>query len=389
MSRKGENIYKRKDGRWEARYIAYYEESGRAHYKSLYAKSYTEAKRKKQKACQLAPVKETPAGRLGGSFGEVCMCWLDHVRPQLKESSYVKYRNILESYVMPVLGDCRMPQIQTGLLERYFDGLLEHGKSDGTGLSAKSVSDIKSVLKRILMFSAKEGWMKECRIDHIVIKQDSRQIRILTRQEQADLEACLLADFSNIHMGIYVSLYTGIRLGELCALRWESVSLEKKMIFINRTMMRIRDYSHVTDKNTKIIETPPKSVCAIREIPIPDFLLRILREKSVGMLGQEYFLTGRADQYMEPRLVEYHFHKIMDSLAIRDANFHCLRHTFATRCVAVGFDVKTLSVILGHAAIHITMNRYVHPTADMKRQNMDKLEGISNLFAVSENGQNG
>lgn len=384
MPRRGENIYKRKDGRWEVRCIAFYDETGRAHYKSLYAKSYAEAKMKKQEACipNHPPIK-TISGSTCSSFGEACWLWLCNIQPKVKESSYVKYRNILDTYVIPILGHYGMGRMNAGLLEQYFTDLLEHGKSDGTGLAAKSVCDIKSVIKMVILFSSQEGWMSNCGIAHIVIKQGNKQIRVLAQEEQANLEKYLLSELSNVSMGIYISLYTGIRLGELCALQWEKIDFGEKMISINKTMIRLKDYAHSSGKSTRVVETSPKSPCANRMIPIPDFLLQLLREKSIGMEGQAYLLTGRADKYMEPRLLEYHFQKITKDLGIKNANFHCLRHTFATRCVEVGFDVKTLSVILGHATIHITMNRYVHPTVDMKRSNMEKLGQLAEAHGKS------
>ncbi len=374
MPRRGENIYKRKDGRWEARSISFYDETGRAHYKSVYAKSYAEAKSKKKKISQPEhlPIRHAPT-RKCSSFGEACYMWLNDIRQKVKESTYAKYRGMLDAYVIDSLGGCPMEHINVELLEQFFMGLLVHGKSDGTGLSAKSVSDVKSVVKMVLAYAQRQGWMDRCCIDHIVIRQEHRQIRVLEQKEQADLEKYLLTAPSNLHIGIYLSLYTGIRLGELCALRWEKIDLNERQLDIHKTMMRIRDYSVDSDRKTKVVETPPKSACAVRTIPIPDFLLCLLRDRSAGMTGQEYLLTGRADQYMEPRLVEYHFQKIVKRLGINNAHFHCLRHTFATRCVEAGFDVKTLSVILGHAAVQMTMNRYVHPTIDMKRTNMERL----------------
>lgn len=390
MPRRGENIYKRKDGRWEARYIAFYDEAGKAHYKSLYAKSYAEAKIKKQEACLPGhpPVKAV-SGQGCSSFGEACRLWLRSIQPKIKESTYVKYRSILDAYIMPALGSYSMGKINARLLEQYFKELLGHGKADGTGLAAKSVSDIKSVIKMAIVFSVNEGWMGGFRMDNIVIRQESRQIRILTQEEQANLESYLLAEPSDIRLGIYISLYTGIRLGELCALRWADIDLGERMLSVNKTMIRLRDYAHSSQKRTKVMETSPKSPCAIRTVPIPDFLLRLLQERAVGMAGQAYVLTGREDKYREPRLVEYHFQKITKDLGIQKANFHCLRHTFATRCVEAGFDVKTLSVILGHASIQITMDRYVHPTEGMKRMNMEKLGRLAVPFAVNKTGQDG
>ncbi len=388
MPRRGENIYKRKDGRWEARYIAYYDEAGKAHYKSLYAKTYIEVKRKKQQVN--LPQRQRPkpeSSQESVSFEKICRLWLEAIQPHVKESTYVKYRGILDTYVIPKLGSCIMNTgpldtkvTQSGplnakVLEQYFAGLLEHGKSDGTGLSAKSVSDIKSVIKMALIFAVQKELGGGCNMDHILIKQENKQVRVLTKEEQARLEQYLLAEPSGIHVGIYISLYTGIRLGELCALRWEQVDLNKNMISIQKTMLRLKDYASASQKKTRVVETLPKSPSAVRTVPVSDFLSGILHEKS-GMEKQAYVLTGSKDKYVEPRLMEYHFKKITKKLGIEGANFHCLRHTFATRCVEAGFDIKTLSVILGHSSIQITMNKYVHPTLDMKRENMKKLERL-------------
>lgn len=376
MPRRGENIYKRKDGRWEARYIEYYDEVGKAHYKSIYAKTYVEVKNKKQKVnLPEQQWSKTVTEQTSISFGEVCGLWLCKIQSHVKESTYVKYRGILDTYVIPKLGANITGKINMQIMEQYFASLLEHGKSDGTGLSAKSVSDIKSVIKMVLIFAMQEEKVCCCNIDHILIKQERKQVRVLTKEEQANLENYLLSDISYIHMGIYLSLYTGIRLGELCALRWEQVDFSAKMIAVKKTMLRLKDYSSDSQKKTKIVETLPKSPSAVRTIPISDFLLQVLHKKS-GMEKQAYILTGCRDKYVEPRLMEYHFKKIMKKLGIENVNFHCLRHTFATRCVEAGFDVKTLSVILGHSSIQITMNRYVHPTIDMKRENMKKLEQL-------------
>lgn len=382
MARKGENIYKRKDGRWEARCIMFYDEAGKAHYKSFYADSYLEAKRKRKLSQDRQAAGQEIGESAGGQgadgqdsmlFKEVCCRWLCHIQQNIKESSYVKYRSMLEVHVIPKLGSYPVKEINAKMLEQYFAELLVHGKPDGSGLAPKSIQDLKSVVKMILGYAVHEQWMLPCSMEDIRIRQDTRKVRVLTNAEQRSLESCLLSKQSYIHMGIYLCLYTGVRLGELCALRWEMVNFHTKGIWINKTMLRIRDYTQHAAKRTKIVETPPKSACSVRMIPLPDFLAEYLQEKSAGMPKQAYLLTGRVDKYIEPRTMEYHFYKIMAACGIENANFHCLRHTFATRCVEVGFDVKTLSEILGHSSVNITMNRYVHPSMEMKRSNMQRL----------------
>lgn len=128
---------------------------------------------------------------------------------------------------------------------------------------------------------------------------------------------------------------------------------------------------------TKVIITTPKSNCSIRKIPIPDSMIDLIATEFSNRNG--YLLTGHDSKYVEPRTMQNHFKRVLKECQIRDLKFHVLRHTFATRCVELSFDIKSLSEILGHASVNITMNRYVHPTMDLKRENMNKL---SDLFTV-------
>ena len=181
-----------------------------------------------------------------------------------------------------------------------------------------------------------------------------------------------------INVGIMISLFTGIRIGELCALQWKDISIETKTISINKTLQRIQTPNGPT--KTAITISEPKSNCSIREIPIPDILIEFLiLANSTSNSTLSYVLTNN-QKYAEPRTVQNHFKLVISSCHIADANFHALRHTFATRCIEVGFDIKSLSEILGHANVNITLNRYVHPSMDLKKKNMDKL---SSLFSVN------
>lgn len=125
---------------------------------------------------------------------------------------------------------------------------------------------------------------------------------------------------------------------------------------------------------TRIIITPPKSSKSIRHIPIPEGVAEVLGEYQRH--GNEYLLTGKENRYVEPRTLQYHFKKVLKKSSIEEANYHALRHTFATRCIELGFDIKSLSEILGHASVNITLNRYVHPSMELKRDNMEKLSGL-------------
>lgn len=197
---------------------------------------------------------------------------------------------------------------------------------------------------------------------------------MLSAQEQQILISSLMEELDLTSLGIYICLFTGIRVGELCALTWDDISLENNTIHIHRTLQRIQ----VPDgeKRTTILITEPKSQCSIRDIPIAGTLREMLIQQTIK---EGYVLTGNKNKYVEPRTMQNRFKAIADRCNIRNVHLHTLRHTFATRCIEVGFDVKSLSEILGHASVNITMNRYVHPSIELKQKNMDKL---SELFTV-------
>jgi integrase len=206
-------------------------------------------------------------------------------------------------------------------------------------------------------------------------KERPSKMRVLSDDEQAILEKFLCTDMDESKLGIFVCLYTGIRIGEVCSMLWSDFSLEKGVLNVSRTMQRIQNLETESSEKTKVVTTDPKSDFSVRTIPLPDCLLEKLKQFNPALQGT-YLLTGEAGRFIEPRTYQYRFKSYLLKCGITDANFHALRHTFSTRCVALGFDLKSLSEILGHANVNITLNRYVHPTLEMKRSNMNKLEAL-------------
>ncbi len=196
-------------------------------------------------------------------------------------------------------------------------------------------------------------------------------MRVLTPSEEEVLIRVLLDNMDLYKFGVMLSLYTGIRIGELCALQWENLCLSSATLKVRKTMQRIQDKSTEAISKTKVIITEPKSQCSIRDIPLPAFVLDLARQFESS--PKAFVLSGDKCRYIEPRTMQNHFKQYIRDSGIDDANFHTTRHTFATRCVEVGFDIKTLSEILGHANVNITLNRYVHSSFDLKCSNMSKL----------------
>ena len=383
MPRKGENIYKRKDGRWEGRFIKGRSSDGRALYGYVYAPTYKEVRTKlatckkevKNKTASNTTLNNQPHNSI--QFTSMSEVWLGYIKPRIKESSYIKHRNIVHSYLIPHLGETNVSDISNDRIDCLCQELLKRGGKNNKGLSSKTVTDILSVVRSILYFAEKQYNIKTSDCRGISIKKHAKELCVLSRNNQTTLLNYATQNMNDRNLGIIICLCTGLRLGEVCALRWEDISFREKTIYVHQTMQRIQVDEYDTDKKTKITVTPPKSPCSIRHIPMSDFLVEILQNPTFSHHG--FLLTGDNNKYVEPRAMEYHFKKILEQCEINIVNFHALRHTFATRCIEVGFDVKSLSEILGHASVAITMNRYVHPSMELKRENMEKL---SDVFAV-------
>ncbi len=367
---KGENIFKRKDGRWEARYIKGYELSGKIKYGFCYGKSYKEAKEKVTK-CKAALLsgKQPPRAGTWHRFGYYCDQWLTGNRNRLKESTYVKYSTILERHIKPKLGGCFPLGITTGLIQAFSDELASE-----EGLAPKSIKDILVVLHSVLKYTAKQFPGTFPMIEIVYPKETRKEMRVLSREEQERLIKYLLDDMDECKFGVLIALFTGIRLGELCALRWENVSLKDKTIKIAKTMQRLREVEPSGEAKTRIVIGTPKSDSSVRTIPMTDFTAELCSHMNQNGRAA-YILTGSAD-YMEPRTLQYRLERYARDCGLEGVHFHTLRHTFATRCVEVGFEIKSLSEILGHSTTTITLERYVHASLELKRSNMTKLSAV-------------
>ena len=377
MSRTGENIYKRKDGRWEARYIDSYDGNGKAKYKYLYAPTYTEVKTKLLKAQNYTDLTSDLEKTKDKEKYEYWLdAWLHAKRLGVKESTYIRYRNTIENHIKPDLGKYPINKISTSLMEQFVSRKLQNGRIDGNGgLSPKSMSDIMVIVKESFKYAQSYGVIVVCSFERISFKKNAQEMRVLSLLEEQRLLSVLFKDFDRYKMGVFICLYTGIRIGELCALQWKNVSLSENAIKIEYTMQRLQSEDLNALQKTRIIVTEPKSYAALRTIPLPEFVIDVI--KPFAGSPNTYVLSGECKKIIEPRTMQNRFKTYLAEGKIEEANFHSLRHTFATRCIEAGFDVKTLSEILGHSSVKITLDKYVHSSMQLKRNNMEKLKPAS------------
>lgn len=375
MARTGENIYKRKDGRWEGRFIYAYEEDGKAKYKYVYAKTYTAVKTKliqRQQSSETATL-QTSTTSEKSKYEYWLNEWLALKKLKIKDSTFIRYRNSIENHIKPHLGKYPIDKISTALMESFVSHLTTNGKLNGTGgLSAKTISDILIIIKESFQYARNHGIVTKCNFDNITLKKATHEMRVLNCAEMQMLIGVLLQDTDLYKLGVFLCLFTGIRIGELCALQWKNISIENKTIKIEQTMQRLQSNGSNDIQKTRIIITEPKSFASVRVIPIPEFVVDAIKPHQRKQ--NVYLLSGESKHYIEPRTMQNRFKRYLRDCGIDDANFHSLRHTFATRCVEAGFDVKTLSEILGHSSVKITLDKYVHSSMDLKRMNMEKLQ---------------
>lgn len=372
MSKKGENIYKRKDGRWEGRYIRYYDEYNKAKYGYVYAKTYNEVKQKLiEKKSQTGKQCENTS-KSSVTYNEILNEWLQFAKINVKESTYARYLHLVDTHIRPHLGKYQLSKISTQLVEGFIEQQLNNGRLSNDGsLSPKTVTDILTIVKSSMEYARYNNLNVICNLSKLTVKKKEKEMRVLSRSEQDALMRILLHNMNLSKFGVLLSLYTGIRVGELCALQWEDICISNATLKVRKTMQRIQDTNIDATSRTKVIITEPKSQCSIRDIPLPLCIVDIVKRFTNN--PKAFILSGEKSKYVEPRTMQNRFKVLVAESGIDDANFHSLRHTFATRCVEVGFELKSLSEILGHANVNITLNRYVHSSFELKYSNMNKL----------------
>ena len=295
---------------------------------------------------------------------EIADIWKEDKRQYVKQSTMAVYLLSLENHLLPVFGgkmEVTEEEVQAFALDK-----LNHG------LSQKSIKDMLIVLKMVVRFGEKQGWL-----NHVEWKvkfpanQPKATLPILTKTHQKKLMDYLKDNFTFPNLGILVCLSTGLRIGEVCALKWSDINMDTGLLHVNRTIERI--YIVDSDKpHTEIVINTPKTKNSLREIPLSKELVRIFKSL-MKVVNKDYYVLTNNTKPTEPRTYRNYFNKLLKQLDIPRLKFHGLRHSFATRCIESHCDYKTVSVLLGHADISTTLNLYVHPNEEQKRSCIDKM----------------
>lgn len=361
MGRRGENIYHRKDGLWEARYTKGIDEFGKKKMGSVYGHSYKEAKEKRLDILSQITLIPQSASKRNIILTNLVQEWLYVNQSRIKPSTYQKYNNFFKNHIANQIGKYQIIYINPIVIKQYSDTKLKEG------LSPTTINNILVFVHTCMKYGNRQYGLPV--FDMIYLKQAKKEMRVLSIDEQRTLTNYLMKDTDIHKLGILVALYTGMRIGELCALKWSDI--QDGVVTINKTMQRLQLPNAGA---STIVVGEAKSASSIRRIPLPSYINVLVEE--FRTYDHFNFMSRLYHPVIEPRVLQYQFKKILKSCNIQDANFHTLRHTFATRCVESGIDIKTLSELLGHSDVSVTLNKYVHSSFEQKQMSINKLKLI-------------
>ena len=293
------------------------------------------------------------------AFQRVCVLWKKEKKRYVKVSTMAAYSLIIQNHLEPrfkTLDEITSRSVQTFVNSKLKDGL-----------GATTVKGILIVLKMLLNFGEKRGWVSHRIIDvKFPTQRMTPRTEVLSVSEEQRMLDYLSTHRDHYNLGLQICLFTGMRIGEVCALRWEDVDVKSGTIRVRRTVHRV----YVIDNGPKHSELTidyPKTAGSYRDIPVTRDLAVILSEYSRSAAGSHFVISGLSHP-TEPQTMRNHFKKVASDLGLSMRRFHGLRHTFATRCVESKCDYKTLSSILGHSSVSTTLNLYVHPGMEQKRK---------------------
>ena len=296
------------------------------------------------------------------TFADIVQLWIAAKEPYVKVSTMSIYETHLKSHMIPAFGP--MTAVSEADVQDFVNRQLEEG------LNPKTVRDMVMILKMVLRFASKVGgWDNRLIEVHFPPTKVKTGLPTFTLREHKRLMTYLEENPSNYNMGIALCLCTGMRIGEICALKWEDVDLKAGSVRVCKTIQRI--YLH-SDRHSQLVVDAPKTTNSFREIPLSRQVVLALRPFKKESKSSWYLIT-HSPQPPEPRSFRNYFYRLCKELGLPRIPFHGLRHTFATRCIESKCDYKTVSALLGHASINTTLNFYVHPDLSLKKRCVEQM----------------
>ncbi len=308
-------------------------------------------------------------------FTKLIYEWLQDKQPEVSTSTYMKYEKLIKNHIEPYFKNILCPDITEDIIKDFRKTLLE-------GSYTKSLSS--SSKRNILMIvnnSCDYGYRHQLLSNHLYVRpglsKTKPRVEVFNSKEQKKLEMYINHNIDLYNSAILLALYSGLRIGEICALKWNDFNFNYGAVSIDKSVQRQEIKNDQNHKKTQLVITNPKSSSSVRVIPIPSFIVQHFKKLYSCEINQRFLFTNSYEKPLDPRTLQYAYKRTLNECGVSYKNFHCLRHTFATRCITAGCDIKTLSEILGHADIKITMEYYFHSSFEFKKKQMNKLKALS------------
>ena len=384
-------IRKRADGRWEARSTVGYDDDGKQVQRSIYGKTRAEvAQQLNQILVSMAENEYVAPNKM--TVGMWFETWLrNYAQVTIRPSTYISYEGFIYNHIKPKLGNLLLQDLTTDRLQAFYNDRSSKGRVDGKGgLSAKTMRNMHNMLHEALDQAMKNRLISENISNACVLpKQQKKEISILSRAEQKRLLTCLSSE--RLGFAVLLDLSTGIRIGELCCLRWTDIDMDRRLILVRRTLQRVKssliDRAKDPDYRTKILEGSVKTDNGYRDIPVQDKVFtKLLEYKQAQEAEKElagcayadngYVFANQLGRATEPATMRDMFNRLLVEAKLSHYTFHALRHTFATRAIENGVSIKAVSDILGHSTVQLTMDLYCHASVELKREAVDKMADL-------------
>ncbi|MEG0256183.1 tyrosine-type recombinase/integrase [Vagococcus sp.] len=365
MARRGENIYKRKDGRWEGRYIKGRKQNGKIIYGYVYHQKYSSVKQQliqfkalHQDQNRLLP--HINADTVGSWLGN----WLDsEVRKRVKTSTFASYQYKINHYILPYIGEESIQKVSEDSLQRWIDLLIEQK------LSSATIKLIVQIFRMAIKSAQKKQIILTDPTKNLFIpKVKKRKIHALSIKEQKKIEEAASKTITGA--SILISLYTGLRIGEISALQWSDIDFSRQLIYVQRTLQRIPLRKNGSE--TQLVIQEAKTVESERIVPFSGRLKKYLLD--LKGKSRSPFVVATKIKALEPRSITYHFRKIIEKIGLSHLHFHQLRHTFATRALELGGDIASISALLGHHSSKFTLDVYTDSLLHQREKISKKIE---------------
>lgn len=340
-----ENIKQRPKGIWEGKNIIGIDFSNNPIYETIYGNTYEEVSK-------ILKIKDISYPKRFCLFEEKINEWLEYEKISLKVSTYSYYHTVVDNHIRKELGIIPLNELDNKIISNFINKLyLKH-------ISESTIKQILKILKQIFKFCNLE-------IKLNMPKSKRKEISILSDDENDILLKYLYNNMNNKNFSILLSIKLGLRIGEVCALKWSNFDLSSGLVKIEKTVERIKNYDTSINSKTRLLLIDAKTDHSIRVLPLSNSLIEIVN-KLIKNENKDSFILTSKDNYMDPRTFFNYYKKVLNTCGIKNT-YHCLRHTFATKCVDNGLNIKAVSEILGHSNIQTTLSLYVHPDLNKTR----------------------